>query len=321
MNLRASRSTELFSRESFEQTHVEVAHLLRHVIGQGRDVRLRFPRGPRVHKGLVIPYLTIVLPDEFLAEFHLPSPLVFLDIPEPILVRGAERIDEHEPSLTVHRELLLAVDVDEPPPLDVLVEPRIDLEDGVDEVIVLGPAELRDGEGLVPREFAIYLLELRRHFDERLRQRLAVGGHVARRKSGILGLDPAPLDPVMERSGHVIPRDHLEWDQEVRRLRRDLIVVRDPLDAPHSHAVPAFESEEMGPDPQVLDELEPMGGGAAERLSLVPHLRGDDLVEDADLVGEEELELSWGDLVDLLHLALPKEPNRPAPAAEDEPSS
>src|SRR5205807_8269968 len=294
---------------------------LRHVVGKGRDVRLLFPRGPCVHQGLMVPYLTIVLPDEFLAEFHLPSPLVFLDIPEPILVRGAERIDEHEPSLTVHRELLLAVDVDEPPPLDVLVEPRIDLEDGVDEVIVLGPAELRDGEGLVPREFAIYLLELRRHFDERLRQRLAVGRYVARRKSGILGLDLPSFDPVVERSGHVIPRDHLERNEEVLRGRHYLVVVRDHLDATHPHPGPAFESEEMGPNTQVLDDLEPMGGGAAERLSLVRNLRGDDLVEDADLVCEEELELSGRDLVDLLHLALPKEPNRPAPAAEDEPSS
>src|SRR5207244_4734963 len=92
-------------------------------------------------------------------------------------------------------------------------------------------------------------------------------------------------------------------------------------DAPHTHAVPAVESEEMGPAPQVLDDLEPMGGGAAERLSLVWDLRGDDLVEDADLVCEEELEFSGRDLVDLLHLALPKEPNRPAPGAEDEPSS
>src|SRR5207247_7720482 len=107
-------------------------------------------------------------PEELLAEFHLLPPLVFLDIPEPILVRRAERVDEHEPPLAVHRELLLAVDVDEPPPLDVLVEPRIDLEDGVDEVIVLGPAELRNGDVLVPRKSAIYLRELRRDCAGRL---------------------------------------------------------------------------------------------------------------------------------------------------------
>src|SRR5205807_10624527 len=110
-------------------------------------------------------------------------------------------------------------------------------------------------------------------------------------------------------------------DQAARPPPRHPLLVWAHPDATHPHAVPASESEEMGPDPQVLDELEPMGGGAAERLSLVRHLRGDDLVEDANLVREEELELSWGDLVDLLHLALPKEPNRPAPAAEDEPSS
>src|SRR5437016_5235434 len=68
-HLRASRSAARFSRESFSQTHVEIASLLRHVVGKGRDVRLRFPRGPCVPQGLVVPDLATVLPDELLAEF------------------------------------------------------------------------------------------------------------------------------------------------------------------------------------------------------------------------------------------------------------
>src|SRR5437773_8859208 len=269
----------------------------------------------------MVPDLAIVLSDEFLAELHLLPLLVFLAVPDPVLVRRAERVDEHESPLAVHRKLLLAVHMDLPSSFHLTVQPRIDFEDGIDHPVVFASAEFRDGEGFLRRELAVDLLEFRRHLDERSRQRFSVRRHVAARKSRVFWSDPAPIDAVVERACDVVPSDHLERDQEVRRLRRDPIVVRDHLDAPHSHAVPAFESEEMGPNPQVLDDLEPMGGGAAERLSLVRHLRGDDLVEAADLAYEEELELSGRGLVDLLHLALPKEPNRPAPAAEDEPSS
>src|SRR5207302_915455 len=115
--------------------------------------------------------------------------------------------------------------------------------------------------------------------------------------------------------------DHLERDEEVLRGRHYLVVVRDHLDATHPHPVPAFESEEMGLDSQVLDDLEPMGGGAAERLSLVRHLRGDDLVEDANLVCEEELEPPGRAPLAPLPLPLPKDPTRPAPPGKVDPSS
>ena len=73
----------------------------------------------------------------------------------------------------------------------------------------------------------------------------------------------------------------------------------------------------MGADPEALDQLEPMRGGPAEGLPFVRDLGRDDLVEDTDLIREEELELLRGDLVDFLDLAFPKEPNRPAPEAEN----
>jgi hypothetical protein len=60
-----------------------------------------------------------------------------------------------------------------------------------------------------------------------------------------------------------------------------------------------------------------MGGGPAESLPLVRDLRRDDLVENADLIREEELEFPRRDLEDFLDLAFPEEPNRPAPEAEN----
>jgi hypothetical protein len=59
-----------------------------------------------------------------------------------------------------------------------------------------------------------------------------------------------------------------------------------------------------------------MGRRAAEGLALVGHQGGDDLVEDADLVREDELKLVRRGLVDLLDLSFPEEADPPTRTTE-----
>src|SRR5207245_5953317 len=113
--------TELFTREALEESNVQFAHLLRHVGGEGWDVGLRLARLPGLHQPLMVPGLAIVLPHELLAQFDLLPFLVCIDIPEPVLVRRAEGVDEHQASRVIHRELLLAVHMDQTAFLNFLV--------------------------------------------------------------------------------------------------------------------------------------------------------------------------------------------------------
>ena len=258
--------------------------------------------------------LAVVLPDEFFAELNLLPFLIGLEIPETVFVRGAKRVDEHEAPFLVHRELLLAIHVNKSSLPHFRIQTIVDLQDGFDEVVVLSRAELRDRERLRRRELTIHFLELRRHLDERLRERFAVPRSMACGEPRVRRSNLARLDSVMKRSGDVIARDDLERDQEVLRLRGDRVVVRNDLDPSHPHAVPVEDAQEVGADSEAFNELEPVRRGPAEGFPFVRDEGGDHLVEHADLVREDELEFGLGDLVNLFDLASPEESHEPTVA-------
>src|SRR3972149_5451584 len=70
-------------------------------------------------------------------EAVYPAAIVRPEGPEAILVRGSECVDEHERAIRIHRELLFPVDVDQPAPADLVVQPLIDSEYGFEEFAVL----------------------------------------------------------------------------------------------------------------------------------------------------------------------------------------
>src|SRR2546422_2099034 len=160
--------SEGFSGQTFEQRNVEIADILQHIVRQSGDVRLRLSRPPGCHETLVVARLAVVLPHELLAELDPLALLVGGEVPEPVLVRGAERVHEHQPPLGVHRELLLPVHVDEASLPDLGVEGLVDSQHRLPEGIVLRRGEPRDSDRLLPREFAVHLLQLRGRLHERL---------------------------------------------------------------------------------------------------------------------------------------------------------
>src|SRR5687767_7244843 len=102
------------------------------------------------------------------------------------------------------------------------------------------------------------------------------------RVAQLLRPDASLFDPVVERAGDVVSGDDLERDHEFRRLAVDPVVVGDYLDPAHAHPVPALNAAKMSPDPEVLDDLKPVGRRPTEGLALVWDERGDDLVEHTD---------------------------------------
>src|SRR6266568_6121502 len=131
VRLETRRSAELLSGKALEQTNIEVAHSTRDLGRQRRDIRFRPVRGARVHERLVVPDLAVVLSNEFLAQLDLLALLVGFEVPESILVRRPERVDEHQLAVRVHRELLLPVDVDEPSGFDVRIQSVVDFPYGL----------------------------------------------------------------------------------------------------------------------------------------------------------------------------------------------
>src|SRR5437867_4016584 len=282
--------TELLAGETLEQADVQVASLLRDVGGKGRDVGF-WPAGPPgVHEGLMVPSLAVVLPDELLAQFDLLPLLVRLEIPEPVFIRGPERVHKHQAPLLVHRELFLAIHVNQAAFPDLCVETSIDFEDRPYEGVELRAAQLRNPQRFVFRELAVHFFQLRRHFDKRVREGLSVLRRMTSRKADRFRPDFACLNPIVERAGHVVSGDHLEGNQEIVGGRRNAIVFGNHLDAAHPHSVPVDDPQEVRADAEPLTKLEPMGRRAAERLSFMRDERRDHFVEHADLVREDELE-------------------------------
>src|SRR5437867_3079392 len=305
--------------DPFEQADVQVARLLRDVGGKGRDVGFRPAGPPGVHEGLMVPSLAVVLPDELLAQFDLLPLLVRLEIPEPVFIRGPERVHKHQAPLLVHRELFLAIHVNQAAFPDLCVETSIDFEDRPYEGVELRAAQLRNPQRFVFRELAVHFFQLRRHFDKRVREGLSVLRRMTSRKADRFRPDFACLNPIVERAGHVVSGDHLEGNQEIVGGRRNAIVFGNHLDAAHPHSVPVDDPQEVRADAEPLNKLEPMGRRAAERLSFMRDERRDHFVEHADLVREDELEFVVRHIVDLLHLALSEEPHAascPAPGDE-----
>src|SRR6266540_3759159 len=111
--------SERFPRKTFEQRDVEVTHFFQDIVRKSRDVWLRMSRRSRGHETLMVADRAVVLPHELLAELHLLALFVGGEVPETVFVRGAERVHEHQSPLRVHRELLLAVDVDQAPVADL----------------------------------------------------------------------------------------------------------------------------------------------------------------------------------------------------------
>src|SRR3972149_5994837 len=95
-------------------------------------------------------------------------------LPEPLPVRGSECVDEHERAIRIHRELLFPVDVDQPAPADLVVQPLIDSENGFEEFAVLTCSEARDSNRLIACELAIDFLEFCFGLEERFRQGLSI---------------------------------------------------------------------------------------------------------------------------------------------------
>src|SRR2546422_1569336 len=60
------------------------------------------------------------------------------------------------------------------------------------------------------------------------------------------------------RSGHVVPGDHLERNEEIAGGWRDSIVLRDDLDTAHAHPVSVDDFQEVRPEAELLDDLEPV---------------------------------------------------------------
>ena len=81
---------------------------------------------------------------------------------------------------------------------------------------------------------------------------------MAPRKADRLRPDFARLHSVVERAGHVIPGDHLERDQKIAGGWRDSIVLGDNLDPAHAHPVSVGDLQEVRPEAEVLDDLEPV---------------------------------------------------------------
>src|SRR3989442_1625067 len=255
--------------QTFEQRNVEIAGLFQDIVRKRRDVGLRLSSLSRRRETVMVADLAVVLPDELLAQLHLLALLVRGEVPEPVLVCGAERVDEHQPSLRVHRDLLLTVHMDQPPPPDLRVKGLVDLQDPLEEFVVLGGRQPRDPDRLVPRELAVHLLKLCRRLHEGLGQGLTVRGDVPLREADVLGPHPPLLEAVEQGAGPVVAGDHLERDQKVPRLRGQLRVGRDHLDPPDPHPVGARHPREMGTDPDPPDDREPVGGRPAHALPLV----------------------------------------------------
>src|SRR3989304_5872638 len=112
----------------------------------------------------------IVLAHEFLAQLDKLAPLVPREVPEPILIRGPERVDEHEVTVRVHGEFLLPVDVDEPPLPDLCAQALVAAEARLEELVVLGLRQARDLDRFLRRDLPVNLLELPGRLKKRLGQ-------------------------------------------------------------------------------------------------------------------------------------------------------
>ena len=251
-----------------------------------------------------------MLADELLGELDLAAPLERRPVPEPVLVGGPERVDDHQLPGVVDAELLFPVDVEEPARSDLRLHRGVDLQDHLLDPVDLLRVELAQFPRLGRRQQAVDRLELGGHLEERLREPVALRDRLPGGEPELGGPDRARLHPVPERPGDVVPDDELERNEVVLRVGAEGLRLRYDLHPLDPHRRRAGEREEVVGDAEAAAQPEPVGGGPVERLALVGDLRRDVLVEHRDVVGEPELELLRGDLEHLLDLPAAEELRR-----------
>jgi len=111
------------------------------------------------------------------------------------------------------------------------------------------------------------------------------------------------LDAVVQRPRHVSPGDDLQRYEIVGGGIVDLGIIGDDIHPLHPHTVRWHQLGEVRLYAGLAADLEPERRGAAQRLALERHLGGNNLVENGDVIGEEELQRIVVDLEYLLDLS------------------